>query len=275
MYIAAILLGLTGAIAAFILYFFSKKFEVKEDPRIPQILGILPGANCGGCGFPGCGGFANACVKADSLKGLSCPVGGSDLMKNIGAIMGCDTEDVIPQIPVVRCNGIYSVRERTNIYDGAKSCAIASSLYGGNTGCSFGCLGMGDCVTVCAFDALRINPATGVPEVAEDKCTACGLCAKACPKNIIEMRKKGVKSRRIFVSCVNKDKGGVARKACQNACIGCSKCLKECEFEAITIDRNLAYIDDTKCRLCRKCVSVCPTGAIHELNFPQRKITDN
>ena len=105
----------------------------------------------------------------------------------------------------------------------------------------------------------------------EDKCTSCGACVKACPKNIIELRKKGPKSRRVFVSCVNKDKGGVAKKACANACIGCGKCAKECAFEAITVENNVAYIDYTKCRLCRKCVAVCPTGAIHELNFPPRK----
>jgi len=107
--------------------------------------------------------------------------------------------------------------------------------------------------------------------VDEDKCTSCGACVKACPKNIIELRKKGPKSRRIFVSCVNKDKGAAARKACANACIGCGKCVKECPFEAITLENNVAYIDYRKCRLCRKCVAVCPTGAIHELNFPPRK----
>lgn len=271
MYIAIILLGVVGAVAALILFAVSKKFEVHEDPRIGQIQNALPGANCGGCGFPGCGGFANACFKAESLEGLFCPVGGADVMKQVAAIMGKEAGESVPQIAVVRCNGTCEARPRTNTYDGARSCAIAATLYSGETGCSFGCLGLGDCVDACDFDAIHINPETLLPEVVEDKCVACGACVKACPKHIIELRKKGPKSRRIFVSCMNKDKGGVARKACTNACIGCSKCKKECPFEAITVTNNLAYIDDTKCRLCRKCVAVCPTGAIHELNFPPRK----
>jgi RnfABCDGE-type electron transport complex B subunit len=271
MYIAIILLGITGAIAAFILFVLSKKFEVKEDPRIARTLEALPGANCGGCGYPGCGGFAVACVKADSLEGLSCPVGGSEVMKKVASIIGKDAGDTVPEIAVVRCNGTCEVRPRINKYDGARNCAVASALYCGETACSFGCLGLGDCVNACAFDAIHVNLTTGIAEVKEDKCVACGACVKACPVKIIEMRKKGPKSRRIFVACMNKEKGGVARKACANACIGCSKCFKECPFEAITISNNLAYIDDTKCRLCRKCTTTCPTGAIHELNFPPRK----
>ena len=113
-----------------------------------------------------------------------------------------------------------------------------------------------------------MDPATGLPVVDEDKCTACGACAKACPKGVIEIRNKGRRNMRVFVSCVNKDKGAAARKACKAACIGCSKCAKVCPFEAITVENNLAYIDFTKCKLCKKCVAECPTGAIHAVNFP-------
>jgi RnfABCDGE-type electron transport complex B subunit len=271
MYMAIILLGITGAISAVILFFLSKKFEVREDPRVAQTLEVLPGANCGGCGYPGCGGFAAACVKAESLEELSCPVGGSDVMKKVALIMGKDAGETVMKVAVVRCNGTCEARPHTNTYDGARNCTIVSALYSGETACSSGCLGLGDCVDACTFGAIRINPATGLAEVLEDKCTACGACVKACPKKLIEMRRKGPKSRRIFVSCMNRDKGGVARKACANACIGCNKCLKECTFDAITISNNLAYIDDTKCRLCRKCVTACPTDAIRELNFPPRK----
>ena len=270
MHIAIIILSITGAIAAFIICFVSAKFEVKEDPRILKILEILPGANCGGCGYPGCGGFAVACVNAPLLHGLSCPVG-EDVMKNIADMLGQVADVSIPMIAVVRCNGTHDACARTNVYDGAKTCAIVSACYSGETGCQYGCLGLGDCREACLFDAIGINPATGLAEVSEEKCTACGACVKACPKNIIEMRKKGPKSRRIFVSCINKDKGGIARKACKNACTGCSKCVKECAFDAITLSQNLAYIDDEKCRLCRKCVPVCLTGSILEVNFHRRK----
>ena len=162
-------------------------------------------------------------------------------------------------------------RPRINQYDGAKSCAIAASLYGGETGCSYGCLGCGDCVAACQFDAIHMNPETGLPEVDEAKCTACGACVKACPKAIIEIRPQGKKSRRVYISCVNKDKGAVARKACTVSCIGCGKCVKTCPFEAITLENNLAYIDPNKCKSCRKCVEVCPQNSIIELNFPPRK----
>lgn len=269
--IAVISLGVIGAVGAIILYAASKKFEVYEDPRIAQVQEVLPAANCGGCGYPGCSGFATACVGADTLEGLFCPVGGVDVMGKVAGILGKEATSADAMLAVVRCNGTCEARPKINQYDGVKSCAVASSLYGGETGCSFGCLGYGDCVDVCNFDAIFINPVTGIAEVIEDKCTSCGACVKACPKNLIELRKKGPKSRRIFVSCMNKDKGVVAKKACSNACIGCSLCFKECAFDAIKIENNLAYIDYNKCRLCRKCVDVCPTNAIHELNFPPKK----
>jgi ferredoxin len=144
----------------------------------------------------------------------------------------------------------------------------------GETACGYGCLGCGDCVNACQFDALHMNEETGLPEVDENKCVTCGACVKACPRHIIELRKKGPKNRRVFVSCVNRDKGAIAMKACKSACIGCGKCAKECQFEAITIEENLSYIDFTKCRLCKKCVAICPTKAIQAVNFPLPKNTE-
>lgn len=264
-------LAVLGAAAALILYAAAQKFKVYEDPRIDEVEAVLPAANCGGCGFPGCRAFAETLVKADDIASLNCPVGGSAVMAQVANILGKEAPLLTPMVAVVRCNGHCDVRPKTNSYDGATSCAVASALYGGDTGCSFGCLGLGDCVEACKFGAMYMDEKTGLPVVIEDKCVACGACVKACPKIILQMRRKGPKSRRIFVSCVNKDKGGVARKACDVACIGCGKCEKVCPHDAITINNNLAYIDDEKCKLCRKCVEVCPTNAIHEINFPPRK----
>ena len=265
------MLGTLGAGSAAILFLVGQRFKVEEDPRVEEVQEALPAANCGGCGFPGCAAFAVACVKAETLEGLNCPVGGQETMDRVAVILGQTAPVTTKKIAVVRCEGTCDNRPRLNLYDGVSNCTIAAALYGGDTGCSWGCLGLGDCVESCAFDAIHINPATLLPEVVEDKCTACGACVKACPKDIIELRKQGPKSRRIYVSCVNKDKGAVAKKACAVACIGCGKCEKECKFDAITIENILAFIIDDKCRLCRKCAPVCPTNSILELNFPPRK----
>ncbi|MDR1887539.1 MAG: Fe-S cluster domain-containing protein [Prevotellaceae bacterium] len=266
-----VVLSSLGVVSAVILYFVAQKFKVFEDPRIDETVEILPGANCGGCGFAGCRAFAEALVKNDDISTLLCPVGGSSVMSKAAELLGKAVETKDAMIAVVRCAGSCEVRPRTNRFDGAESCLVMATTYAGDTGCGFGCLGQGDCVVSCGFDAIRINPETRLPEVDDEKCTACGSCVKACPKFIIELRKKGPKNRRIFVSCVNKDKGGTARKSCGTACIGCAKCRKACAFDAITIDSNLAYIDNAKCKLCRKCVPECPTNAIRELNFPPRK----
>ena len=251
-----------GILAAVILYFVAQKFKVEEDPRIDVVEKMLPGANCGGCGFAGCRGMADALVKRDDIADLYCPVGGAGTMKACADYLGKAAPEKEPQVATVRCGGVCSKRPRTNVYDGASSCAVASSLYVGPTGCAFGCLGFGDCEVACTFDAIRVNPETGLPEVDAEKCTACGACVKACPKMIIELRKKWPKGRAVYVSCVSKDKGAVVMKACKAGCIGCSKCQKVCAFDAITVENNVAYIDPAKCRLCRKCVNECPTGAI-------------
>ena len=255
-------LSLLGILAAVVLYFVAQKFKVEEDPRIDEVEKMLPGANCGGCGFAGCRGMADALVKNDDISALFCPVGGGDTMKGIAAYLGKAAPEKEPMVATVRCGGVCDKRPRTNTFDGAKSCAVASSLYVGETACAYGCLGYGDCVAACAFDAIHINPETGIAEVDAEKCTACGACVKACPKNIIELRKKWPKGRAVYVGCVSKDKGAVVMKACKAGCIGCGKCEKVCAFGAITIENNLAYIDSQKCKLCRKCVNECPTGAI-------------
>ena len=194
--------------------------------------------------------MADALVKgadAGSLDGLMCPVGGQEVMGKVADLLGMAIANGEPMVAVVRCNGTCALRPKIAEYSGLRTCAAMNSCGAGETACGFGCLGCGDCVAACQFDAIHMNPETGLPEVDEEKCVACGACVKACPRNIIELRKKGPKGRRVFVSCVNKDKGPVAMKACKAACIGCGKCL------------------------CRKCVAVCPTGSIHAVNFPAPK----
>lgn len=269
--ISLIVLGCTGLIAAVLLYVIAQKFKVEEDPRIDEVQEVLPGANCGGCGNAGCRAFAEACVKASSLDGLLCPVGGAPTMAKVGEILGMAAVAGEPKVAVVRCNGTCEARPKTSEYNGTRTCAIMSSLYIGETNCGFGCLGCGDCVAACQFDAIHMDEKTGLPVVDEEKCTSCGACAKACPRNIIEIRKKGEAGIRMVVECVNKDKGATAKKACANACIACGKCKQVCGAEAITVENNVAYIDADKCILCRDCESACPTGAIWAQNAPDRK----
>ncbi len=277
--IAVIVLGAIGLVAALVLFGASHKFAVHEDPRIAQVAEVLPQANCGGCGFPGCSGFAAACVKAadaGSLEGKSCPVGGQPVMEQVAGILGMVAASTAPKVAVVRCNGTCENRPRLVSFDGAQSCRVQNMTGMGETGCAYGCLGCGDCVKACQFDAIHMNPETGLPEVDEDKCTACGACAKACPRGIIEIRLKGPKGRRVVVLCNNKDKGAVANKVCKASCIGCGKCVKTCEkFEAITLVNNLAYIDAEKCKMCRKCEEACPKHAIHGFNFPPKKVVSD
>lgn len=264
-----VILTVLGLLLALILFWVAKKFKVEEDPRIDEVEKVMPGANCGGCGFAGCRAFADAAVKAPNLDNNFCPVGGNEVMKKVAAILGYEIAEKAPQLAVVRCNGNCTNRPRTNVYDGVQSCKVKAMLYSGDTGCSFGCLGCGDCVAACKFGAISMDPETGLPVVDEEKCTACGACAKACPKGVIEIRNKGPRGMRMYVSCINKDKGPVAKKACAAACIGCGLCAKTCTHGAITVEANVAYIDFTKCKLCRECEAVCPTGAIHGVNFPK------
>jgi Na+-translocating ferredoxin:NAD+ oxidoreductase subunit B len=272
--ITIITLTLLGMLSAVILYFIAQKFMIIEDPRIDDVQAILPAANCGGCGFAGCRNFAEALVKSESFEGLNCPVGGNNVMGEVARILGKEAVETDPMVAVVRCNGSPEHRHRSSAYNGPSDCRISHSLYIGETDCAFGCMGLGDCVRACTFGAMYIDDRTQLPVIIDDKCVACGQCVKACPRNIIELRKKAKKDRKIFVSCVNTDKGGPARRACKVACISCSKCLEVCKFDAITISNNVAWIDSMKCTLCRKCVTVCPTSSILEINFPAPKMKE-
>jgi electron transport complex protein RnfB len=264
-------LSLIGLIAAVVLYFVAQRFKVYEDPRIDLVEAELAGANCGGCGYAGCRNLAEALVKAETFDGLFCPPAGNEAMARIAAVLDRVAIAQEARVAVLRCNGTCENRPRTNKYDGAQLCTIASALYSGESGCNYGCHGFGDCVLVCNFDALHMDYETGLPVVDEQKCTSCGACVKACPRNLFELRKRWKGNKKIYVVCMNEDKGGVAKKNCAVACIGCSKCFKVCPYEAIVMKNNLAFIDSEKCKLCRKCPPECPTNSIIETGFAAKK----
>lgn len=263
------IIAVLGLLLAVVLYLVLSKFRVEEDPRIELVEKAMPGANCGGCGYAGCHAFADTAVKAPNLDKHYCPVGGNDVMQKVAAILGYEVKAKTPMVAVVRCNGTCENRPKTNVYDGLLTCKVKASLYSGDTACIYGCLGCGDCVAACQFGALSMDPTTGLPVVDEAKCTACGACTKACPKKLIELRNKGPRGMRVYVSCRNQDKGPAAKKACAAACIGCGLCAKTCTHGAIVFENNLAYIDFTKCKLCRECEAVCTTEAIHGVGFPK------
>ena len=175
-----------GVASAVVLFIVAQRFKVYEDPRIDLVEEQLPASNCGGCGFAGCRNFAEALVKSEDFEGLFCPVGGNETMEKVAGILGREAVTQEPKVAVLRCNGACEFRPKTSIYEGTASCAIAAALYGGDTGCHYGCLGFGDCVEVCKFDALLMNEETGLPEVTDENCTACEACVKECPRNLFE-----------------------------------------------------------------------------------------
>ena len=266
-----IVISAIGAISAVVLYYISQKFQVFEDARIDEVEALLPSSNCGSCGYAGCRAFAEACVSSETFANLSCPVGGTETMKAVAHYLGRDAVHVVQQTAVLLCNGTCEFRPKTSKYEGVASCAVESALYSGETDCQYGCLGFGDCVPVCLFDAIHMNPETLLPEVDDEKCNGCGACVDACPKLLLELRNQMPKYRKIYVACRNKDKEPAASSACKVACTGCEKCFQVCTFGAITMGENLAFIDSGKCTLCRKCVSACPSNSILEINFPARK----
>ena len=267
--IAVIALAVLGFVLALLLFVVSKKFAVKEDPRIGQVAEVLPGANCGGCGFPGCGGMAAACVAAadaGSLEGLNCPVGGAECMSKIAGILGMEVTASAKKIAVVRCSKACENRPKLVNYDGVKSCRIAHSTSMGETACQYGCLACGDCVGACQFDAIKMDPEKGLI-VDANKCTGCGACAKACPRGIIEVRAvSGENCDAYYVNCINKDKGAAAMKACDDSCIACKKCENVCGSDAVHVVNNVAYINPDACTLCGQCFDACPRGSIVSLS---------
>lgn len=248
-----------GAFVGLFLGIASLKFNVEVDEREIAVLEALPGNNCGGCGFPGCSGLAAAIAKGEAPVN-QCPVGGDEVAKNIADIMGVDAGASVKMVAFVACQGDC---ERTTVdyeYSGVEDCSMVRFVPGGGPkSCSFGCLGFGNCVKACPFDAISVN--NGVALVDKDKCKACGKCIEVCPKKLISLIPYDSK---YVVACSSKDKGVDAMKKCEIPCIGCSLCAKNCPAEAITVEEYNATIDQSKCTGCGTCIEKCPKKAIIE-----------
>lgn len=259
-----------GLVAGIILTIASKVMFVPVDERVSAIREVLPGANCGACGFAGCDDYANALVGEPNLSPNLCPVGGSQVGIQIAGIVGSEAEATEPLTAIVKCNGTHNNTTDIMKLDGIKTCRGVDMFYGGHRACSYGCLGLGDCVRICEFDAIRII--NGVAVVDRNQCVGCGMCVRECPNHVIVMEKK---KDDIFILCKNKDRGAVTMKKCSVGCIGCGKCKKVCKFEAIFIEDNLAEMNGDKCVNCGACVKECPTGAIIDLRKKKpREIAD-
>ena len=253
-----LLVAVIGLICAGLLVFASKVFHVAVDERVTQVRECLPGANCGGCGFAGCDDYASNLVADEELPCTKCSPGGAAVAAQIAEILGRSAGAAEPQVAQVMCNGTCGARRTVLEWQGMQSCKGAKGWFSSPNACMYGCIGLGDCVNACQFDAIGI--VDGIAKVNRENCVACGACASACPQNIINLVPQ---KNMVHVLCSSTDKGAVARKNCDNACIGCMKCTTVCNFDAIHVEDNLAKIDPAKCKSCGLCAAVCPTGAIN------------
>lgn len=259
---AVVVLGALSIVFGAVLAVAAKKFAVEVDPRQEAISEVLPGANCGGCGFPGCGGYAAAVVKGEAPVN-SCAAGGSEVAVKIGEIMGVAAGGSERCIAMVRCTGYNSITKRKFEYSGLSDCR-AATRFGGGSGaneCSNGCLGFGTCAAVCPFGAMKVID--GVAHVDRKKCVGCMKCASVCPKNLII---KVPYSADVVVPCASTQKGPAVRKACGIGCVGCKICEKTCDYDAIHVVNNVAVIDYDKCITCGMCALKCPRKLIHNIN---------
>ena len=262
---AVLILGVIAVIFGLILAFAAKIFEVEVDPRLPQIQSALAGATCGGCGYPGCAGCAEAILNGKAPV-TACAPAGADGAAKIAAIMGVEAAAGEKKVAHVICNGGENCVKRFD-YVGTPSCLAATKVAAGPTACLFGCLGFGECVAACQFDAIHIN-AKGVADVDKEKCTNCGACREACPRKIIvEVPYK----QKVFVNCNNKDRGPAVTKVCANSCIACGMCERTCKKDAIHVVNNVAVIDYEKCVNCKMCAKACPKNAIEPIPTPEEK----
>lgn len=252
----ALAVGGIALVLGGLLAFASIVFKVETDEREEQIAEILPGANCGGCGYAGCGAFAKAIVS-EGAEITKCNLMTEDKLNAIADIMGVQAGKKIKKVAHVSCKGTCEVAKDKYEYYGVADCVTASQLGGGPKACSYGCLGLGSCAEKCAFGAISI--VDGVAVVDKAKCVGCGACANICPKGLITVLEDKPSA---FVNCASKDKGAVVRNVCDAGCIGCKICEKKCEFDAIHVKDNLARVDLDKCTACGVCAEACPKKII-------------
>jgi electron transport complex protein RnfB len=261
--IAAAVVAGTGLVIGLFLGFAATKFYVPVDEREEKILDALPGNNCGGCGYPGCSGLAAAIAKGEAPVN-QCPVGGAPVADVIAGIMGTTVGETEKKVAYVNCSGTADRAKEQYVYSGEMSCKMASLAPGGGSkACAYGCLGYGDCVDVCEFNALHI--VNGIAWVDKETCVACGKCVQECPRHLIDLVPY---KQKYFVACSSQEKGRDVMKVCDIGCIACHKCEKVCHFDAIHVENNIAKIDYEKCKNCGLCAKECPKHVIFKIVTP-------
>jgi Na+-translocating ferredoxin:NAD+ oxidoreductase subunit B len=252
----ALLIGLIGLVCGAALALAARFLAVEEDPRIEQVLAILPGANCGGCALAGCADYARAIVLNDAPINL-CSAGGQEVLDQLCAFLGRTAEARERQVAVVLCGGDRTQAPRAFAYNGVADCAAAQAVLGGDKVCAYGCLGYGSCARACPVGAIEI--VNGLAKVHKDLCIGCGACVKTCPRSLITMAPA---SRTLHVLCRSRDKGPAVKKACAVGCIGCTRCAKLTDNEAIKMDGPLAVVDYSKPLDREDLVEKCPGHCI-------------